>query len=124
MGLELASSILPVKRVVVICSFITSPQAGAPTMPVPTSSSALSLLPTLRGSRSGQRPGFAVCVYLRLDGFNVPPTLMVDRSMPSLYMSHSGESSRSLATRSLSTLDGVVDFFFGREAADGHAQEL
>jgi hypothetical protein len=32
-----------------ICSFMTSPQAGAPTMPVPTDESALSSEPTLRG---------------------------------------------------------------------------
>jgi hypothetical protein len=32
-----------------ICSFITSPQAGAPTMPVPIASSFLSNEPTLRG---------------------------------------------------------------------------
>jgi hypothetical protein len=32
-----------------ICSFMTSPQAGAPTSPVPTLSSFLSRLPTLRG---------------------------------------------------------------------------
>lgn len=32
-----------------ICSFITSPQAGAPTRPVPTSVSAFGILPTLRG---------------------------------------------------------------------------
>jgi hypothetical protein len=32
-----------------ICSFITSPQAGAPTMPVPTPLSPLSNDPTLRG---------------------------------------------------------------------------
>ena len=31
------------------CSFITSPQAGAPTRPVPTLGSFLSKLPTLRG---------------------------------------------------------------------------
>ena len=31
------------------CSFITSPQAGAPTSPVPTLGSFLSKLPTLRG---------------------------------------------------------------------------
>jgi hypothetical protein len=32
-----------------ICSFITSPQAGAPTMPVATPSSSLLNEPTLRG---------------------------------------------------------------------------
>jgi hypothetical protein len=32
-----------------ICSFMTSPQAGAPTSPVPTLSSFLSRLPTFRG---------------------------------------------------------------------------
>ena len=32
-----------------ICSFITSPQAGAPTMPVPTFGSSFGRLPTLRG---------------------------------------------------------------------------
>jgi hypothetical protein len=51
-GLELASSITPV-GLTLICSFITSPQAGAPTMPVPTSS-LLSNEPTLRGFRSGR----------------------------------------------------------------------
>jgi hypothetical protein len=32
-----------------MCSFMTSPQAGAPTMPVPTRGSFLSKDPTLRG---------------------------------------------------------------------------
>lgn len=32
-----------------ICSFMTSPQAGAPTRPVPTLGSLASILPTLRG---------------------------------------------------------------------------
>ncbi len=32
-----------------ICNFITSPQAGAPTIPVPTSSSSFAKLPTFRG---------------------------------------------------------------------------
>jgi hypothetical protein len=32
-----------------ICSFITSPQAGAPTIPVPTASSSFLNEPTLRG---------------------------------------------------------------------------
>ena len=32
-----------------ICSFITSPHAGAPTRPVPTETSVLSKEPTLRG---------------------------------------------------------------------------
>ena len=35
-----------------ICSRITSPQAGAPTMPVPTPSVSGSHLPTFRGSHS------------------------------------------------------------------------
>jgi hypothetical protein len=39
----------PVAGFTLICSFITSPQAGAPTMPVPTLSSPLSKEPTLRG---------------------------------------------------------------------------
>lgn len=32
-----------------ICNFITSPHAGAPTRPVPTSVSVLDMEPTLRG---------------------------------------------------------------------------
>ena len=46
--LNLASSMTP-SSLILICSFITSPQAGAPTRPVPTSGSFLSKLPTLRG---------------------------------------------------------------------------
>ena len=34
--LNLASSIMPVSSLTLICSFITSPHSGAPTMPVPT----------------------------------------------------------------------------------------
>jgi hypothetical protein len=34
---------------ILICSFMTSPQAGAPTRPVPTLGSFLSMDPTLRG---------------------------------------------------------------------------
>jgi hypothetical protein len=47
--LNFASSISPVTGLTLICSFITSPQAGAPTMPVPTVSSPFSKEPTLRG---------------------------------------------------------------------------
>ena len=46
--LNLASSISP-SAPTLICSFMTSPQAGAPTMPVPTESSPFSKAPTLRG---------------------------------------------------------------------------
>jgi hypothetical protein len=46
--LNLASSMTPCS-LTLICSFITSPQAGAPTRPVPTLGSATSRLPTLRG---------------------------------------------------------------------------
>jgi hypothetical protein len=46
--LNLASSITP-PSLILSCSFITSPQAGAPTRPVPTLGSSLSKLPTLRG---------------------------------------------------------------------------
>ena len=46
--LNLASSMTPCSFTR-IWSFITSPQAGAPTMPVPTVSSPLSKDPTLRG---------------------------------------------------------------------------
>jgi hypothetical protein len=47
--LNFASSISPVAGLTLICSFITSPQAGAPTMPVPMSPSPASKPPTLRG---------------------------------------------------------------------------
>ena len=43
-----ASSIMPASFTLII-SFITSPHAGAPTMPVPTFGSFLSKVPTLRG---------------------------------------------------------------------------
>ena len=46
--LNLASSMMP-SGLTLICSFITSPQAGAPTSPVPTLASFLSKAPTLRG---------------------------------------------------------------------------
>jgi hypothetical protein len=46
--LNLASSISP-SAPTLICSFMTSPQAGAPTRPVPTSSELLSSVPMLRG---------------------------------------------------------------------------
>ena len=46
--LNLASSISP-SGPTLICSFMTSPQAGAPTRPVPTSSEFLSSDPMLRG---------------------------------------------------------------------------
>lgn len=46
--LNFASMILPFSSTL-ICNFITSPQAGAPTRPVPTLSSFLSNEPTLRG---------------------------------------------------------------------------
>ena len=47
--LKHASVIAPVAGSTRICSFMTSPQAGAPTRPVPTSGSCLSKAPTLRG---------------------------------------------------------------------------
>ncbi|TGZ48090.1 Uncharacterized protein DBV15_08757 [Temnothorax longispinosus] len=46
--LNFASIILPLSSTL-ICSFITSPQAGAPTRPVPTCSSFLSKEPTFLG---------------------------------------------------------------------------
>ena len=46
--LNLASWILPSSETL-ICRRITSPQAGAPTRPVPTLGSLLSSVPTLRG---------------------------------------------------------------------------
>ena len=46
--LNFASSMTPSSETL-ICSRITSPQAGAPTRPVPTDSSSLSSVPTLRG---------------------------------------------------------------------------
>lgn len=46
--LNLASMIFPFSSTL-ICSFMTSPQAGAPTNPVPTFLSFLSREPTLRG---------------------------------------------------------------------------
>jgi hypothetical protein len=46
--LNLASSMTPCS-LILSCSFMTSPHAGAPTRPVPTLGSSLSKLPTLRG---------------------------------------------------------------------------
>ena len=46
--LNFASRILP-SSPILSCNRITSPQAGAPTSPVPTFGSALSMLPTFRG---------------------------------------------------------------------------
>lgn len=46
--LNLASMILPLSSTL-ICNFMTSPQAGAPTNPVPTFLSFLFKDPTLRG---------------------------------------------------------------------------
>lgn len=47
--LKQESTIFPVFSSTRIWSFMTSPQAGAPTSPVPTLGSSLSKLPTLRG---------------------------------------------------------------------------
>ena len=47
--LNLASSITPVSRLTLICSFMTSPHSGAPTRPVPRPSVSLAKEPTLRG---------------------------------------------------------------------------
>src|SRR5881409_4021656 len=47
--LNLASSMTPVSRLTLICSFITSPHSGAPTSPVPTPGVSLPKDPTLRG---------------------------------------------------------------------------
>jgi len=47
--LNLASSIIPVSSFTLICSFMTSPHSGAPTIPVPTFGSRLSRDPTFRG---------------------------------------------------------------------------
>ena len=46
--LNFASSMMPFAPTL-ICNFITSPHAGAPTMPVPMSASSLPNAPTLRG---------------------------------------------------------------------------
>ena len=46
--LNLASSIIPLS-LILSCSFITSPQAGAPARPVPTEESDLSKLPIFLG---------------------------------------------------------------------------
>ena len=46
--LNLASSMTPA-WLTLICSFMTSPHAGAPTRAVPTSGALASRLPTLRG---------------------------------------------------------------------------
>eukprot|EP01018_Ginkgo_biloba_P034459 Gb_07355 [translate_table: standard] len=43
------STTFPVSSSTLICSFMTSPQAGAPTKPVPTLGSFLSKDPTFRG---------------------------------------------------------------------------
>ena len=46
---QLGKDILPdPKKALELCRRMTSPQAGAPTMPVPTDSSSLSNVPTLR----------------------------------------------------------------------------
>ena len=47
--LNLASSMTPVSRFTLICSFMTSPHSGAPTRPVPTPGVSLPKDPTLRG---------------------------------------------------------------------------
>ena len=47
--LNLASSMTPVSRLTLICSFMTSPHSGAPTSPVPTPGVSLVKDPTLRG---------------------------------------------------------------------------
>lgn len=47
--LNFTSTILPVLSSTLICNFITSPHAGAPTKPVPTFESVLGNDPTLRG---------------------------------------------------------------------------
>lgn len=53
--LNFASTIFPSSTL--IWSFITSPQAGAPTSPVPTLSSSLSREPAFRGLESGMCAG-------------------------------------------------------------------
>ncbi|KAH3669637.1 hypothetical protein OGATHE_002449 [Ogataea polymorpha] len=47
--LNLTSSITPVSSLTLICNLITSPQAGAPTSPVPTFLRFLSIVPTFLG---------------------------------------------------------------------------
>ena len=47
--LNLQSLISPVSSSTIICNFMTSPHAGAPTRPVPTLMLFLSRLPTFRG---------------------------------------------------------------------------
>lgn len=47
--LKQASTILPLSSSTLICNFMTSPQAGAPTRPVPTLGSFLSNDPTFLG---------------------------------------------------------------------------
>src|SRR5215470_17806842 len=47
--LNLASSMMLVSGLTLICNFITSPHSGAPTSPVPTFGLALSKEPTFRG---------------------------------------------------------------------------
>lgn len=47
--LNLTFSIIPDLSFTCICSFITSPHAGAPTIPVPTLAKDLSMDPTFLG---------------------------------------------------------------------------
>ena len=47
--MKLQIKVNPATGLIEDARFITSPQAGAPTMPVPTESSPLSKAPTLRG---------------------------------------------------------------------------
>ena len=47
--LNFASSMTCVSGFTLICSRMTSPHSGAPTIPVPTSCELLSIVPTFRG---------------------------------------------------------------------------
>ena len=103
-GLELARPRSGRSRgLTLICSFITSPQAGAPTMPVPTDVVALVEGADVAGILVVVDDFFAVCHgRTLLDSAVVAQCAahwMVLMSMPSWNISHSGDSSRSLATR-------------------------
>jgi hypothetical protein len=120
--LKRASSISPVAGLTLICSFITSPQAGAPTMPVPTLSSPLSKAADVARVLVVVDDLVAVGHALCAAPFGqCADHWMVLMSMPSLYMSHSG-TARAARHAVLQRGHGVVDLLLGGEAADGHAQ--
>jgi hypothetical protein len=117
----------PVCALTLICSFITSPQAGAPTMPVPTVLVALveradiaRVLVVVYNFFAEYAMVLPRSVSIQIDQWAAH--WMVLMSMPSWYISHSGLRSRSLATLSLKRFDRIVDLLLGRVPTDRHAQ--